>query len=131
MHSAVENPILESSISNKAINHFKDQLIMCSSKDCNKIQIKREKYCDKNTLTISFPHINTEPKFLTPSKRTLIQNKHTLYISTSQLPLFFVSFLQRYFKNAAFKITLNSCNTCRIAKYDGNPPSFWMDTLAV
>lgn len=108
VHSAVENPILEIPISDRAINTFHNQIIVTMSDDILKTNIKIEKpFGTKTRLSIVFPSRdkNTlEQEIIKTFKEQIKpQSLYGILIDERHKKLL-IPILQKYFNNKSFKL---------------------------
>jgi hypothetical protein len=104
VHSALENPVITIPITDKPLNHYKNQVILFCSRNILKPNVQQTTIFNKNRLTISLPTNNIESHIINVIKEYVdSKQNYTLYFKTLELADIFNNVIQSYFKNSSFK----------------------------
>jgi hypothetical protein len=104
VHSALENPVITIPITDKPLNHYKNQVILFCSRNILKPNVQQTTIFNKNRLTISLPTNNIESHIINVIKEYVdSKQNYTLYFKTLELADIFNNVIQSCFKNSSFK----------------------------
>lgn len=107
VHSAIENPIIEVPISEKALNTYKNQVVIHSSRNITDSQVKTFKPYDKLRITVSLPENNLTTHILNFIKTNFDSKQiYALHFKTKNLDNIFIKTIQKYFKLKLIKTNL-------------------------
>lgn len=111
IHTSQENPIIEIPYTEKAINVFKNQIIISiyNGKDESKLNVSTEKVFDKNRTFIKIPQTNKKDHFIKILKEYFQPGQlYCLHFTCKSLEIPFIRTVQKLFKNKAFKLMISN-----------------------
>lgn len=107
-HTSHENPVIEIPYTEKAINNYKNQIIISLSKT-NKTSVTRKKIFDKTRITLELPEIENDESIIKFIREYMVpKQNYCLHFTNKLFEKKFIRIFKGFFKNNAFTLCISN-----------------------